>query len=196
MPASDHTKCPKLDTTLRPQVPKEGKDAERALSHLQTFSLDTIGPLASLLEQKQAGRLTAESAADAATQALRFLGNAHAHISAERRKRIVSYFNADLRPLIEDADRFQSATPLLFGKDFEKSAKEHVDYVRSLKKLGPAHGRHRQPVFSIRPPPHLLPSCSWGRRLPRRQQTSRKRPLPYQTAKENRPRNAGAQPRQ
>ena len=109
MPASDHTKCPKLDATLRPQVPKEGKDADRALSRLQTFVLDAIGPLASLLEQKQAGRLTAESAADAATQALRFLGNAHAHISTERRKRIIGYFNADLRPLVEDADRFQSA---------------------------------------------------------------------------------------
>ena len=198
MPASDHTKCPKLDATLRPQVPKEGKDADRALSRLQTFVLDAIGPLASLLEQKQAGRLTAESAADAATQALRFLDNAHAHISTERRKRIITHFNADLRPLVEDADRFQSAAPLLFGKDFEKSAKEHVDSVRSLKKLGTAHGGHRQPQFFRSGRPHTYSQAARGGGAFRggSRPAGRGRFRPYQTAKENRPRNAGAQPRQ
>ena len=132
-----------------------------------------------MLEQEQAGQLKAESVADATTQALHFLGNTHAHISTEQRKRIINHFNVDLRPLVEDADRFRSAAPLLLGKDFEKWAKENVDSVQSL---GSAHGGHRQPqFFFIRPPPHLLSSCSWGRHLPTRQQTSRKRPLPSVT---------------
>ena len=90
------------------------------------------GPFTGQLEQ-QAGQLMAESAADAATQALHFLGNTHAHISTKQRKRIINHFNADLRPLVKDVDRFQSATPLLFGKNFEESAKEHVESVWSLK---------------------------------------------------------------
>ena len=32
IPASDHTKCPKLDNTLRAQVPKDCKDTDRTLS--------------------------------------------------------------------------------------------------------------------------------------------------------------------
>ena len=62
MPATDVTKCPKLDTTLRPQVPKDGKDGDRSLSRLQTLLLDARGPLSAMLESHQAGRLAPETA--------------------------------------------------------------------------------------------------------------------------------------
>ena len=103
MRASDHTKCPKLDNTLRAQVPKDCKDADRTLSRLQALVLDAVGPLTNLLERKQAGQLTTEAAADAAQQALRFLGNAHANIATERRKRVISHLSKDLRPLVDTA---------------------------------------------------------------------------------------------
>ena len=55
MPASENTKCPKLDNTVMTQVQK-GKDNDQALSRLQALVLDAAGPLTSLLEQKQEGR--------------------------------------------------------------------------------------------------------------------------------------------
>ena len=148
MPATDMTKCPKLDNTLRAQVPKNGKDGDRVFSRIQILLLDAVGPLAGVLEAHQAGRLTPEAAADAAAQALKFVGNTHANISTERRKRIVEHLNKDLRPLAEETDRFTTAPPLLFGKDFEKAAKEHVDSVRSIRKLqAPTGASHRSQQF-------------------------------------------------
>lgn len=135
MPACDSTKCPKLDNTVKAQLPKECKDADRPLARLQALLLDAVGPLSALLELHQGGQLTPEKAVEATSQALRFLGNASANISVERRKRVANYLNKDLRTLIED-DSFSNAAPCLFGKDFEKSAKEHIDSVRSLRKMG------------------------------------------------------------
>ena len=143
VPASDMTKCPKLDNTLRTQIPKDGKDADWTLCRLQAMILDAVGPLASLLEMNQAGRLTPE----AATQALRFLGNAHSHISTERRRRIVAFLNKDLQPLVEEPDRFLTAAPLLFRRDFEKSARDHVDSVKSIMKLSAPNGGYKQQFF-------------------------------------------------
>jgi hypothetical protein len=124
MQASHMTRCQKLDGTICPHIPKTGKDADRSLAHLEAFVLDT---LASLLE---AGRLTREATANAATQALKFLGNAHVQISSESRKRVIAYLNQD--PLVEEVECFQKAAHLLFGKE---CAKEHVDSVRSLRKI-------------------------------------------------------------
>ena len=36
---------------------------------------------------------------------------------------------------MEEPERFRTAAPLLCGKDFEKVAKEHIDSVKSMKKL-------------------------------------------------------------
>lgn len=135
MPACDATKCPKLDATIKAQVPKACKDADRQLGRLQALVLDAVGPLTHIVEQGQKGTLTPEVAAEAATQALRFLGNASASISLDRRRQVAEHINKDLKPLLEDEDRFRDAPPLLFGRDFEKSAKEHMDSVRSLRKI-------------------------------------------------------------
>lgn len=40
---------------------------------------------------------------------------------------MISHFNKDLWPLVEKLERFSTAAPFLFGKDFEKEAKEHMD---------------------------------------------------------------------
>ena len=55
MLATDYTKCPKMATTIKCQVPKDCKDGDRALSCLQALVLDAVGLLAGLLELKQAG---------------------------------------------------------------------------------------------------------------------------------------------
>ena len=43
MPASDFTKCPKLDSTLKAKVPKTCKDGDRPFCKLQTLLLDAVG---------------------------------------------------------------------------------------------------------------------------------------------------------
>ena len=144
MSACDSTKCPKLDTTLRAEVPKACKDGDRPLSHIQTLVLDAVGPLSSLLELQSSGSLTVEAAVEATTHALRFLGNASA---MERRKRAANHLNKDLQPLVEKSDRFTSEVPYLFGKDFEKATKHHIDSVKSLRKVS----QHRGPGQMQRP---------------------------------------------
>ena len=188
MPATDVTKCPKLDTTLRPQVPKDGKDGDRSLSRLQTLLLDAVGPLSAMLESHQAGRLAPETAAEAAAQALRFLGNAHANLSAERRKRIVGHFNKDLKPLVEEPERFASAAPYLFGKDFEKSAKEHVESVRSMRKLSAPGGAGR-PQFFRSGLPHQAARGGGGYHGSGTRGRARGRFRPYAAKENRRPRN-------
>ena len=139
--------CPKLDLTLRPQIPKEAREADRSLCRLQTLVLDAVGPLSAMLELHQAGNLTPEAAVEAATQSLKFLGNAHSNISSERRKKVATNLNKDLRPLVEEPERFSKAAPYLFGRDFEKSAREHVESVRSLRKLNARSASYRQGQF-------------------------------------------------
>lgn len=53
---------------------------------------------------------------------------------------MASHLNRDLQPLVEESDRFTSAAPFLFGKDFEKAAKDHIDSVKSLRKVSQYHG--------------------------------------------------------
>ena len=174
MPACDATKCPRLDATIKAQASKACKDGDKSLARLQTLLLDAVGPLTSLLEQGQKGRLTPKAAADAATQALRFLENASAAISHERRKRVADCLNRDLRPPLEEEERFREAAPYLFGKDFERSAKDHINSVKSLRKMTQPQSRPSgTPFFPAGPP--LQSGCSRGRPLQRRR--PRKRPL-------------------
>ena len=84
MPACDATKCPKLDNTVKAQVPKDCKDEDRPLAGLEALVLDAVGPLITLLELQHTGYLTPEAVAKAVTQALQFIGNASANMSVER----------------------------------------------------------------------------------------------------------------
>ena len=135
MQVCDATKYLRLDATIKAQVLKACKDGDRPLARLQTLLLDAVGPLTSLVEQWQKGHLTPKAAAEAVTQALRFLGNASAAISQERRRHVADCLNKDLRPLLEEDDRFKEAPPFLFGKEFERSAKDHIDSMKSLRRI-------------------------------------------------------------
>lgn len=140
MPALDATKSQKLDNMLCPQIPKEAKEADRSLGRLQALLLDAIGPPTNVLELQQARCLTADATMEAVTQALHFLGSAHANISSGRRKKVAGHLNKDLCPLVEEADRFTSSALYLFGLEFEKAAKDHVESVHSMQKLSTPTG--------------------------------------------------------
>ena len=88
MLACHATKHSKLYTILKAQIPKAGKDSDHPLARLQTFLLDVVGPLASLLEKQRKRHLLPEAAAETATQALHFLGNANTAISQESRRQV------------------------------------------------------------------------------------------------------------
>ena len=95
---------------LRPQIPKDAKEADRSFGGLQAL-LDAVGPLAHVLEQQRAGRLTTESAVEAVVQAIRFLRNANANVFSKRSKKVVGHLNKDLHPLVEEIYIF-STLPL------------------------------------------------------------------------------------
>ena len=138
MPASDYTRCPKLDTTIKSRLPKQCKDADRSLARIQTLVLDAVGPLTHFLNQQPN-----EAGSEAVSLALKFLGNAAAANSHERHRRAGTFFNEDLKPLIEEEDRFTQAAPCLFGKDFLSIAKDHADSVKALDRLSATHRQSR-----------------------------------------------------
>ena len=138
MPATDYTRCPKLDTTIRSRLPKQCKDADRSLARIQALVQDAVGPLTHFLDKQPN-----EAGSEAVSLALKFLGNASAAISHERRRRAGAFFNEDLKPLIEEEDRFRQAAPCLFGKDFLSIAKDHTESVKALDKLSAPHRQSR-----------------------------------------------------
>ena len=135
MPASDYTKCPKLDTTLKARLPKQCKEADSPLARLQTLLPDTMGPLTHLLELHRNDKLTPETVAETAAKAVKFVGNASVAISQERRRQAGAFFNEDLKPLIEEQEYFTEAAPLLCGREFLSTAKSHADSVKELDRL-------------------------------------------------------------
>ena len=80
--------------------------------------------------------LTLKDAAEMAQQALKLLENASATISVDRRQKTTHYLNWELSNLVKDQKTFTDTASLLFGKDFDKQAKEHhwhSDAVCSLR---------------------------------------------------------------
>ena len=52
----------------------------------------------------------------------------------ERRRKASTHLNAELS-MLEDEDSFKDAVPLLFGRDFDQKAKDHMEAIKSLKKI-------------------------------------------------------------
>ena len=44
LPEGNETRCPKLDSILKNELPKDAVELDRKLSHLQNFVLDAAGP--------------------------------------------------------------------------------------------------------------------------------------------------------
>ena len=69
----------------------------------------------------------------AVSAALQLLGNANGKLSHLRREKAVNDLNKSLLPLINADEDFTEAAPLLFGKEFVRRSKEHVDQVKALR---------------------------------------------------------------
>jgi len=124
------------------------------LVRLQSKVLDVVSPLESLLESARRGTLTPKDAAEIVQQGLKLLGNVSAVISAERHQKATHYLNREFVTLVKEPDTFSNATPLLFGKEFDKQAKEHMDTLHSLQRSSPfSGGRSNQFFWRGHPPP-------------------------------------------
>ena len=134
-PECGHTKCPKLDPVVKAALRSQTKSADGDLARIQTLVLDTVGPLADLLEQPE---VTQESLTESVGQALHYLGNANANIS---RMKGLKDLNPDLPSLVDQADTLADAPPLLFGQGFAKKAKDHAEEVKSLRKAAPSSSK-------------------------------------------------------
>ena len=75
-----------------------------------------------------------KTATEAAGTALALLGNASAHMTCDRRKRVLRDLNKDLLPLAEDEEAFKGAVPLLFSDSLEKRMKEHLESLKCLRR--------------------------------------------------------------
>ena len=92
-----------METT---HLSKEVKDLGINVAKLQTLMLDAVALLVHILEEAQRGTLTLKTATEAAGTALARLGNVSAHMTCDRRKRVLRDLNKDLLPLAEDKDAF------------------------------------------------------------------------------------------
>ena len=70
---------------------------------------------------------------EATSAAAILIGNANAQISCLRREKLVTPINKNLSPLVKDDADFTEVAPNLFGADFSKRVKEHLDQVKSLR---------------------------------------------------------------
>ena len=91
------------------------------LSRLLQFWLDTVSPLAALLESVEAGELMPEKAVSDTQTTLHLMGNVHQQMSQERRKKLILKFNLSLKFMVEDNKSFVSSFPMLFGEEFASS---------------------------------------------------------------------------
>ena len=83
IPDTPFTKVPKLDPTIQSRMSAPAKLTDRGLSGMQGYVLDAAVPLVNILESARNRTLTAKDAAESAQQALKLIGNASAHLSAE-----------------------------------------------------------------------------------------------------------------
>ena len=131
LPKVPATRTPKVDHIMRTLAPQPARAADRELTRIQTFVLDSLAPVTAILEN--AGKMTTREITEASSSAAALIGNANARISRLRREKYVTAINKNLTPLVADDGDFIEAAPNLFGADFSKRAKDHLDQVKSLR---------------------------------------------------------------
>ena len=125
----------KVDQVMKSLASQSAKMADRELLRIQTYVLDSIAPVSSLLEQisHDSDRLSIDDFKLAVSTAAELIGNASAQISKLRREKMESSINKNLLPLVKEDGDFLNMATNLFGPDFSKWAKEHLDQVKSLR---------------------------------------------------------------
>ena len=111
------TSCPNLDPVFKSSVKAEVKTADSELARIEAFMLDSVGPLASVLNamEKCGDDFTLEDAQSALRNAIKLLGNTSSQICRLRRQKILKAVNPDIQDLA-DEEIYSDAAPNLFGQ--------------------------------------------------------------------------------
>ena len=126
------TKTPHLDSYLKTELSSTTKSDDKELAKIQTFMLNTLAPLTSILEA-DSEKVSYDEVIDATKAAVALIGNANAQISHLRRQKVISQVNKALMPIVEDDSNFQDSAPSLFGTEFAKKCKDLVDQVKAMR---------------------------------------------------------------
>ena len=147
LPKVEATRTPRLDHFMYTLAPQTAKAADREWSRIQTFVLDSLAPLTTILDNTD--NMSIEEIREASFTAVELIGNANAKISRLRREKIVSSINKSLVPLVKEDSDFSEVAPNLFGPEFSKRAKDFVDQVRTLRSSFQAKQdlQSRKPLF-------------------------------------------------
>ena len=92
IPACDEAHLPKLDETVSCLIPKPAKSYDSYLSKLQRFSMDAMGPLIWLANEREQGR--AGDVDGVIQESITLLGNAASHFNVDRRRSLLKYQSA------------------------------------------------------------------------------------------------------
>lgn len=134
LPKVAATKTPQMDTFLKTDLSPASKALDKDLAKLQTFVLDALAPLSLVLDRDSKGQtMSKEETLEAVHTAVHLIGNANARISRVRREKAIVDINKALLPLVQDDSNFVDAPPVLFGSEFGRKSKEHVDQVKALR---------------------------------------------------------------
>ena len=118
--------------------------------------MDAVAPLVHVVEEANKVTLSTEQAAEAAKAAIALLGNASAHMSRERRRKVIMGLNKRVHPLADEEDIFEEAAPLLLGKVFESKMKSHLENLKFLAAYPPRDRENQNQSFR-RGHPHYQP---------------------------------------
>lgn len=77
--------------------------------------------------------MSKEETLEAVHTAVHLIGNANARISRVRREKAIMDINKALLPIVQDDSNFTAAAPVLFGSEFGRKSKEHIDQVKALR---------------------------------------------------------------
>ena len=81
------TRTPQLDEYIKAEVPHQVKSADKDLAKIQTFVLDALAPLVSILDLNSWDHSPAyQDTIDAISTAMELIGNASARISRLRQE--------------------------------------------------------------------------------------------------------------
>ena len=161
------TRTPQLDSFIKPEIPQLVKTSDKEWARLQTFVLDALAPLTSLLEADAKGEtISHDQALEAAKAATQLIGNASAQISHARKSKVLTHLNKSLLPLLEEDTNFENVAPSLFDPEFARKSKDLVDQVRAITCRSTTQKDLRQ-FFRQVPPRGGLQSMPRERRRPK-----------------------------
>ena len=119
LPKVPATRTPQLDPVIKLETSAAVKAADKELARIQTFVLDGLAPLTG-------GGLRAGGGGCHS-----LIGNASARLSHLWGEKVTKHINEALMPIVQQEENFKDAPPQLFGPDFAKKGKEHMDQMKA-----------------------------------------------------------------